>query len=399
MSKANDPLLKWRKEFPILGKCVYLISNSLGAMPASVETKMREYADTWASRGVRAWADSWWEMPLAVGDVIAPLIGARAGEVSMHTNVSLMQAAIISCFDFNPKKNRIVYSDLEFPSVMYVYERFATSRGAKITTIRSQDGIGIPTEQILDAIDDRTLLVPVSHVFFKSAYIQDIKSIVEKAHRHGAYVILDAYHSVGIVPVDVRKLGVDILVGGVLKWLCGGPGGAFLWMKPGLRKKLTPLVTGWVAHEHPFAFETKMKYANDAAKFLNGTPAIPALYAAAEGPKIIAQVGVENIRKKSMRQTAFIIEEAARRSLGVISPLEPKRRGGTVTLAMPHGYEISRELLAQNIVIDYRKGAGIRMAPHFYTSDEEIILALDAIDEITASGAYKKHLRSNSKVT
>jgi kynureninase len=378
---------------------VYLISNSLGAMPASVETRMKEYANTWASRGVRAWAESWWEMPLAVGDIIAPLIGARAREVSMHTNVSLMQAAIISCFEFKPKKNRIVYSDLEFPSVMYVYEKFAASRGAKITTIRSKDGIGIPTEQILDAIDDRTLLVPISHVFFKSAYIQDIKAIVEKAHRHGAYVILDAYHSVGIVPVDVRKLGVDILVGGVLKWLCGGPGGAFLWMMPGLRKKLNPLVTGWVAHEQPFAFETKMKYASGAEKFLNGTPAVPALYAAAEGPKIIAQVGVENIREKSIRQTALIIEEAARRSLDVVSPLDPNRRGGTVTLAMPQAYEISRELLAKNIVIDYRKGAGIRIAPHFYTSDEEILLALDTIDEIAATGAYKKHLRTRSKVT
>ena len=216
MKRHADELLRWRKEFPILQKSTYLISNSLGAMPRSVCDKMKEYADAWTTRGVRAWADSWWDMSVNVGDTIAPLIGAKRGELSMHTNISLLQAILISCFNFRGKRNRIVYTSMEFRSVMYVYEKFAVAHGAKLKVVNSDDGISVATQKIVDAIDERTLLVPISHVLFKSAYIQDVRAITEKAHRCGAIVILDAYHSVGTIPVDVQSLGVDILVGGVL---------------------------------------------------------------------------------------------------------------------------------------------------------------------------------------
>jgi len=399
MAKQPDTLLRWRKEFPILETTTYLISNSLGAMPRSVSTRMQEYTETWAARGVRAWGDSWWEMPVTAGNAIAPLIGAKDGEVSMHPNISLMESILISSFDFLKKKNEIVYSDMEFPSVMYVYEQFAASQGGKSVIVRSEDGMIVPTEKLLDAINDRTLLVPISHVLFKSAYIQDIKAITEKAHKHGAVVILDAYHSVGIIPVDVRKLGVDILVGGVLKWLCGGPGGAFLWIRPSLRKKLQPKITGWVAHKHPFGFETDMTFSDDATRFLNGTPAIPALYAATDGAKIIASIGVERIREKSMRQTALIIDEAKKCGYTIVSPSDPKRRGGTVSVSMPNSYEISRELITRDILVDYREGAGIRIAPHFYTSDDEILYAMKSIGEILNDGSYCKHAKKREKVT
>ncbi|HYQ87146.1 MAG TPA: aminotransferase class V-fold PLP-dependent enzyme [Bacteroidota bacterium] len=399
MSPQRDELLKWRKEFPILEKATYLISNSLGAMPRGVYVKLEEFADTWAARGVRAWSDSWWDLPITAGDTIAPLIGARPGEVSMHANISLLQAMLISCFDFRKRRNKIVLTDLEFPSVLYVYERFAKQQGARIKIIRSEDGISIPTEKLLSAIDEKTMLVPISHVLFRSAFIQDIHAIVEKARACGATLILDAYHSVGIIPVDVRKLGVDVLVGGVLKWLCGGPGAAFLWIRPSLRMKLKPGITGWFAHRNPFAFETAMKYSNDVARFLNGTPSIPALAAAQVGPGIIAQIGIKKIRQKSMRQTALLIAEAERRGFGIRSPREPGRRAGTVTVDVPHGYEVSRELIRRNIIVDYRKGSGIRLAPHFYNSDQELLFAIEQIEAILRRKAYRKHTGKRSAVT
>ncbi len=395
----NDPLLKWRKEFPILDTTTYLISNSLGAMPKSVYARMKEYADVWATRGVRAWADVWWDMSINVGDLIAPLIGAKRGEVSMHTNVSSLQSLIISCFDFRQKRDRVVMTSMEFPSVMYVYEKFAVAHGAKLNIVDSDDGISIETQKVIDSIDEKTLLVPISHVLFKSAYIQDVRAITEKAHRCGAIVILDAYHSVGTIPVDVRSLGVDILVGGVLKWLCGGPGGAFLWIRPELRKKLQPKITGWFAHMKPFAFEQSMSYRDDAAKFLNGTPSIPALYAAGEGAKIISQIGIEKVRAKSKRQTALLVKEAQKNNYPIMTPLDPDLRAGTLTLNVPHAYEISRELLRRNIIVDYREGAGIRFAPHFYNSDDEVLHAAREVKNILDTKAYRKFSKKRTSVT
>lgn len=390
MPSKKDELLKWRKEFPVLSNSTYLISNSLGAMPRSVYDKMHEYADTWATRGVRAWEEKWWMLNAEVGNTIAPLIGAGKNEISMHTNISSLQAILLSCFNFKSKKNKIVYTDLEFPSDMYVFEKFATSLGAKVKIIKSGNSVVPPTEKLLNAIDDKTLLVPISHVLFKSAYIMDVKAIVKKAHSVGALVILDAYHSVGTISVDVKKLGVDILIGGVLKWLCSGPGGIFLWIKPSLRKKLEPKITGWLAHENPFAFEKKMKYTDGVYKFLNGTPPIPALYAAQEGPKIIAKIGIDKIRKKSIHQTSLIIYEAEKEGYKINSPIDFRVRGGTVTLDMPDSHLISKALLKRNILIDYRKGAGIRFAPHFYNSDDEIYYALAELKKIIQNIKYKK---------
>ena len=388
MSSQKDELLKWREEFPILNNTTYLISNSLGAMPKSVFDKLREYADIWATRGVRAWEEVWWDLNSEVGNIIAPLIGAGSNEISMHMNISLLQSIILSCFDFKGNKNEIVYSSLEFPSDMYVFEKFGTRLGAKTKIVNSDDQIIPSTEKILDTITDKTLLVFVSHVLFKSAFIMEINSIVEKAHSVGAYVILDAYHSVGTIPVDVKSLQVDILVGGVLKWLCGGPGGTFLWIRPALREKLEPTITGWLAHRDPFAFEESMEYTHDVYKFLNGTPSVPALYSIQEGPKIISKAGIDAIRKKSMHQTSLIIDEAQKAGYKINTPLEADKRGGTITLDMPDSYLISKELLRRNIIVDYRKGAGIRIAPHFYNIDDELIFAMSELKKIIDSKAY-----------
>ena len=389
MKTESDELLTYRDLFPILKNKTYLISNSLGAMPKTVYNRMHDYAEIWATKGVNAWEEEWWELSLKVGNIIAPLIGASPNEISMHPNISTMQAILISSFNFKKKRNKVVYSNLEFPSDMYVYERLAQNEGAKVEIYKSDDGITFPTEKVLNAIDENTLLVPISHVLFKSAYIVDVKSIVEKAHSVGALVILDAYHSVGTIEIDVKKLGVDVLIGGVLKWLCGGPGGAFLWIKPGLRNTLEPNITGWIAHKNPFAFNEKMEYADNAYRFMNGTPSIPALYSAQEGPKIVAAVGVNKIRNKSIHQTSLIISEAQKEDYRINTPLDSNVRGGTVTLDMPDSYEISKELIKRNILIDYREGAGIRLAPHFYNTDDEILFALDELKNIISTKSFK----------
>jgi len=378
-----DDLLRYRSEFPILETSTYLISNSLGAMPRGVYDAIHQYADTWATRGVRAWEESWWMMAAEVGDEIGALMHAPQGSVSTHENVTTCQAVVASCFDFSGKRNKIVYDDLNFPSVMYFWEA-QRSRGARVHMVAT-DGVHVPLEPLLEAIDEETLLVPVSHVSFRSAYVQDAKAIVEKAHRVGARVLLDTYHSAGTIPLDVQALNVDFATGGVLKWLCGGPGVGYLYVRSDLAAKLDPTFTGWHAHENPFGFEVgPIRYTQGRYRFMNGTLHVPALYAARPGLKIVREVGVERIREKSQRQTATLIAMADKRNWCVNTPRDPERRGGTVSIDMPNSQQVSVELIKRNILVDWRPNAGVRFAPHFYNRDEELELAIGAVDEILA---------------
>ena len=393
-----DPLLAYRAEFPILERTTYLVSNSLGAMPRAVPERLAEYAARWAEAGVRAWSHGWWEMPITVGDEIAPLIGAGAGEIAMMPNVTQAQATLLSALDFG-ERDTIVMTELDFPSVRYVTEALAARFGARVVVVGSDDGISIDEERLLAAVDERTRLVSVSHVLFRSAYVMDAKRIVAAAHARGALVALYAFHSVGVLPVNVRAIGADFLTGGVLKWLCGGPGGSFLYVAPAVRDTLAPALTGWQAHARPFAFEPEMEHGSGIARWLGGTPAIPALYAAAEGPKIVRRAGVDAIRAKSTRQTQHLIALADERGYTVRAPRDASRRGGTVAFDVPHAYEVSRYLLERDILVDYRPGAGIRVAPHFYTSDAELELAVSTIDEALSSGEWRRYAGHASVVT
>ncbi|HUN85210.1 MAG TPA: aminotransferase class V-fold PLP-dependent enzyme [Terracidiphilus sp.] len=380
--ESKDELLRYRAEFPILERTNYLISNSLGAMPREVYGAMKGYADAWASRGVRAWEESWWMLAAEVGAEIGALMHAAKGSVSTHPNVTSCQAVVASCFDFSGKRNKVVYSDLNFPSVMYFWEA-QRGLGARVEMVKTDDGIRVPIDRLLDAIDETTLLVPVSHVIFRSSYIQDAKAIVEKAHRVGAHVLLDTFQSLGNVPVDVTDLNVDFACGGVLKWLCGGPGTAYLYVRPDLGKKLEPKFTGWFAHQNSFAFETgAIRYTEPPYRFMNGTSNIPALEAARPGLRILAEVGVERIRAKSKRQTARLIELALQHGWRVNTPGNPEERGGTVSIDMPHSQEVCQELLNREILVDWRPRAGVRMSPHFYTADAELDAAVAAVGEI-----------------
>lgn len=402
---SADPLLAWRSEFPILQHTTYLISNSLGAMPRAVYESLRAYADTWATLGVRAWgtgvddAPSWWELKRAVGDRIAPLLGAPLGSVLMQESASIANAQLISALDFSdPRRDTVVVSDQDFPSDVYSITAMLPPQ-MRVVTIPSRDGITVATDDLLAAIDERTRLVALSHVLFKSAYVMPAAAIMEKARRVGAQVLLNGYHSVGVIPVDVTALGVDFYIGGTLKWLCGGPGGVFIYIRPDLLPTLHPRVTGWFAHPRPFAFESQFELRDDIYRFATGTPAIPALYAVQPGVDIIRAVGIDAIRAKSLRQTALIIDRADRVGYAVHSPRSADERGGTVTVRPDHAYAVSRELLARGFTIDYREGAGIRIAPHFYTSDDEIAACLDAIDAILREGSWRPHEAGRAFVT
>ena len=387
----TDELLKWRREFPILGNTVYLISHSLGAMPRETFTQLTDYAETWATRGVRAWAEGWWDMPVTTGNEVARIIGAEPDSVVMHQNVSICQSLILSCFEPTPKRNKIVYSELNFPSVMYVYEAHARDGSLRIETVKSDDGITIPLERFLAAIDEETLLVPFSHVLFKSGFLQNAKAITERAHEVGAMVVLDTYQSAGTVPFSVKELNVDFATGGSVKWLCGGPGAGYLYVRPDLQKQLQPKTTGWMAHEAPFAFDTELRYAPGITRFLHGSPAIPALYAAQSGYRIINEIGVDKIREKSVRQTTRLIELAEEAGFKVTSPKDAADRGGTITVGHEDASAITRELIRREFIVDFRPGAGVRISPHFYTSDEELELVVREMKEIRDTGAYAIH--------
>ncbi|MFL5483411.1 MAG: aminotransferase class V-fold PLP-dependent enzyme [Gemmatimonadaceae bacterium] len=395
----GDPLLGFREEFPILAKTNYLVSNSLGPMPRTVPERLAEYARDWGELGVKAWNRGWWEFPVEVGNEIAPLINADPGEIVMMPNVTIAQTAVLSAIDFPKGRDTIVMTDLDFPSVRYAYAEMAQRLGARIVSVKSDDGIGIDLETLLSAIDERTRLVAVSHVLFRSAFLMDVDAICRRAHEMGALVSLDSFHAVGIVPVDVKRSNADFLTGGVLKWLCGGPGACFLYVSSDVRDKLKPALTGWQAHSRPFAFEETMEYTSGAFRWLNGTPIIPALYIATEGTRIIRRAGIDAIRAKSLRLTTRLIELADARGYKVTAARRPERRGGTVAMDVPHGYEVTQVLLSKDILVDYRVSAGIRIAPHFFTKDEEVEQVVGEIDLSLESGSWQRFVEKIAVVT
>ena len=372
-SRPVPDLVDYRGRFPILAETTYLINHSLGAMPAEAETRLAEYARAWRTRGVRAWEEGWWELPLTTGNQIARLIGATPGTVSMHQNVTLAEAVVLSCFGFEGERRRIVYEEGNFPSVRYLYQ---AARGAEVVVAPDDEGV-------VEAIDERTLIVPVTHVLFKTGEIQDVEAIVARAHEAGALVVLDAYQSVGTVPLDVTKLGVDFAVGGSVKWLCGGPGAAWLYVRPGLAEELEPALTGWQAHARPFAFEPEQEYAEGAARFLTGTPNVPALYAASAGYDVVEEVGVARIRERSVEQTTLLIELLDEAGFEVGSPRDPGRRGGTVVVRPPEFERVGRELMERGVLCDWRPDVGLRLGPHFYNTDEELRFAVEQIAELS----------------
>jgi kynureninase len=375
----------WRREFPILETCTYLVSHSLGAMPRRAADYLREYADTWATRGVRAWHEGWWEIGRETGNLLAPILGVKPNAISMHQNVTVAQGIIASCFRYDGPRRKIVMTDLEFPSNHYLFEGFRRY-GAEIVYVPSPDTTRIDLDRLLEAIDERTVLVPLSLVLFKSACITDVRAVIEKAHRVGAHVIVDAYQAAGTVPIDLDAWNADFAVGGSVKWLCGGPGAGYLYVRPDLAPALQPGFIGWAAHETPFAFATGAAHlAGNPERFQSGTPNVPALYAARAGYEIITDIGVEAIRRRSLALTRRLIEAAQAAGFRLNTPLADHERGGSVIIDVPGGEIVADDLLRRKVIVDYRPGAGIRMAPHFYNTETEIDRAMQTLIEITQS--------------
>jgi kynureninase len=393
-----DPLLRYRGLFPILARTTYLISNSLGAAPADVQRSLESYYEAWATRGIVAWEDGWWTLAADLGDSVAPLLGAGAGEVVFQPTVTLAHAVIFSAFDFSSDRCKIVTDAMHFPSILYLIEQQRRSSAA-VTVVPSTDGITVDTERVIEAIDEETAIVSISHVLFKSAYIQDVAAIAAHARRVGALMVVDGYQAVGAIPVHVRDLGVDVYIGGCLKWLCGGPGAAFLWVNPRGRARLEPKLTGWMSHRRPFDFQSTLLRRDDSWRFLNGTPSIPALFAARPGLEIVKDAGIDAIRAKSVRQTARVLELAAAEGYRCTAPQDAARRGGTIAIDVENGYEISQTLKSRGILCDYRPGAGIRLSPHFYNRDDELDAAIAAIREIRATGAWRAFAAASSGFT
>jgi kynureninase len=381
--------LSWRREFPIVDTCTYLVSHSLGAMPRAARESLREYADTWDKRGVRAWHEGWWEIGRETGNLLAPILGVQPDAISMHQNVTVAQGIIGSSFRFDGRRRKIVMTDLEFPSNHYLFEGFR-KYGAQIVYVPSPDAIRIDLERLIDEIDEDTLLVPLSLVLFKSACIVDARAVIEKAHKVGAHVILDVYQAAGTVPLNLEAWEADFAVGGSVKWLCGGPGAGYLYLRPDLADTLHPGFVGWAAHEQPFAFDTgAVRYAKAPERFQSGTPNVPSLYAARSGYEIVSTIGVAAIREHSLRLTRRLIEAAQAAGYRLNTPLEDHERGGSVIIDAPGGIGVADELLRRNVIVDYRPGAGIRIAPHFYNTEEEIDHAVrtlaDIVGELAAS--------------
>jgi kynureninase len=372
----------YRDRFPILEETTYLINHSLAAMPAAAEDRLAEYAQMWKTRGIRAWAEGWWDMPLTVGDQVGRIAGAPAGTVCMHQNVTVAVAIVLSCFRLEPPRNRIVYLEGEFPSVRYLLQ---AQPGAEIEVVPDLDAL-------LEAIDERTLLVPVSHVLYKTAEPQDVEAIQRRAEEVGAHVLLDAYQSAGAVPLDVAALGVAFATGGSVKWLCGGPGAGWLYVRPDLIEQLEPTLVGWQGHARPFAFETDLEYADGIARFLTGTPNVPALYAATAGYDVIEEVGVDRIRERSLELTDLLIRRADEAGFEVTSQRDQARRGASATLRTPEFEGVHAELAERQILCDFRPEVGLRLGPHFFNTEAELEYAIGQIAEIVSSGVHERHL-------
>lgn len=395
-----------RENFPILANCVYLISNSLGAVPRTASAELERYYSLWSEWGVEAWEKEWWEMSRKVGDSLAVLLGAPPDTVTMMPNATTAHWVALSGLfsEKGKKRNKIVVSERDFPSTLYAVGSIAETMGWHVDIVQGPVNSLLDSEKIIEHLDEETLVVATSHVCFKSAAIQDVKSICRRAAEVGAVSIIDGYHAPGVIEVDVRNIGADFYIGGCLKWLCGGPGNAFLYVRPGINREIEPRLTGWFAHKNPFEFSTEMEYTHGSYKFMSGTPPVPCLYAAKAGLEMIHSIGTEQIRRNSLMLTDMIFREASNRGFGIYTPEDKDKRAGAVSLEIPHGGAVKQALSQRKFIVDFRKGGEhepdtIRVAPHFYNRPQEILNFFAEVDDIISSGAYKDFIRNSERIS
>jgi kynureninase len=370
-----EELARWRTLFPTLNRCCYLISNSCGAMPSTVPGALAAYIAQWEEHGVEAW-ETWFPLVREACARFGALISADAETVCPVNNVTTATAAVLSCFDFTGRRCKVVTTTGEFTSVLYVLQAWQ-KYGAELAIV--------PPAEVESAIDSETALVAVSHVLFRDSELLPLAAIAAAARRAGALLFVDAYQSFGVVPLDVQALGIDLLASGVLKWGCGGPGAAYLYVSPERQSALQPAIRGWLGHERPFDFEPEMRYAPGAFRFALSSLTVPSHLTAIEGMKVLAAVGVETIRARNRQLTERLIAAADEAGIPVIGPRQAGERGGHVTLAPPYAENVARRMIAGGIIVDYRKGSGIRIAPHFYNTEAEVDEAVAAMARLTST--------------
>jgi kynureninase len=353
----------------------------MGAAPRQARQALIDYWEAWSLEGPEAWED--WLPSLAdIGDGIGAIVGAPPGTVSLAPNVSVLQAAIASSMTFSPQRNEVVFEALQFPSVTYVWKAWEKF-GARTVCVPSDDRRTVPTERMVAAITERTAVVVVSHAAYISGALIDVPALVARCREVGALFILDTYQTAGVLPFSVIDLDVDIAVGGSHKWLCGGPGCGYIYIKAPLRPTFEPTITGWMAHDAPFAFEpAPIRYSAGVHRWNTGTPTIPGYLAARAGHDLIREAGVANIRAHNLRLTERLAHEALERGFTVPTPLDPDERTGWIGMDFAGADRVWRELLTRRIFVDYRPGCGIRVGPHFYTTEDEIDALFAAVDEL-----------------
>ncbi|SCE82599.1 Selenocysteine lyase/Cysteine desulfurase [Micromonospora matsumotoense] len=364
-----------RAEFPLLETCVYLNNNSTGATPRGVERVLTDYWET-----LRGWRDDVWQ-GWHVGldryaDSIAALLGAPAGSVVTDANLSTLLARVLSCFDYRPPRDRIVTTDLEYPTVPFIGAAFRRY-GARLDVVGT-GGPRFDQDAIEARVDERTLLVCVPHASFSSGATIDLPRLVARAHDVGALVVVDAFQTVGAVPLDVTALGVDIVLGGAHKWLCGA-GTAFLYVRPDLVERLAPAATGWQAGDRALTFRVSTGWAAGAQRFAGGTPYPLTSLISQVGLDLLAGVGIGAIRAHSLALTQRVLDRAAAAGIAVVSPTDPQHRGGVVCLDVPDGEAVKRRLAARNMICSWR--GWLRVGPHVYNTLDEVDAFMDALAE------------------
>jgi selenocysteine lyase/cysteine desulfurase len=369
----------YRRLFPILDQKVYLNNCSLGAMPARAAEGLADYARLWSTLGGPAW-NTWIQFLVELRELFARFIGAHPHEIAVSPCISTALTTVASFFDYR-LRHQVVIADLDFPTIGHQW--LARRRqGVEIAWVRSADRIRVPLQAFEAAINDHTALVATSQVFFTSGFVQDVAAIARLAHARGAYCLVDAYQSVGSMPIDVHALGLDFLVAGTLKWLVGGPGIAFLYVREGLIEQLEPTATGWFATKDQFNFAVdRLEFAADATRFQFGTPPVPTAYACRPGMEIIDEVGVDRVQERIRELTRRLLDAAQARGYPVNSPQADQERGGIVMIRAASPQETVRRLVARGFIVDYRPGL-VRVSPHFYNTAEEIDRFMEALDVV-----------------
>jgi kynureninase len=379
----HPELVAYRSEFPILQRKTYLNSCSLGALSNRSVQGLAQFIEMWNEWGAHAWYEIWLGEIAKARQQFAAIIGAQPQEVAIAPSVSAALSSIATALGYS-KRNNVVMADMDFPTLAYqwlVKERL----GIECRFVESPDRIYTPSELFESKVDSKTALVATSRVFFTSGYIQDVRAVADIAHKHGAYILIDDYQGTGQIPIDVVKLDIDFLVTGTLKWLMGGPGLAFVYIREELIPHLQPTIAGWFGHREQFKFKTReFEFRDDAARVEMGTPAVAAIYAANGGLEIVREISVERICERTRFLTNDLIARAREHGWTVRAPQEAERRSSIAMLAFDHPEELVEALVGRGIITDSRPGL-LRISPYFYNTIEENAIVVDAIAEILES--------------